>query len=235
MIKIPGTPEGMQAIEDTIAAGINVNVTLLFAVSAYEDAARAYIRGLERYADTHSDLSRISSVASFFLSRIDTAVDKKLEAKAQSASGPERDRLLALRGKAAIANAKIAYERFQMIFSGPQWDALARKGATKQRVLWASTGTKNPAYPDTYYVDTLIGPDTVNTVPPATLDAFLDHGKVADTVTKNVADAHKVTGDLADAGISLDEVTDTLLTDGVKLFTDAFDKLIAAVKEHQPK
>lgn len=235
MIKIPGTPEGLRGIEDSTAAGININITLLFSVDAYEAAARAYIRGLKTYAQTHDDLSRVASVASFFLSRIDTMVDKKLDEKAKSASGVEKDKLEGLRGRAAVANAKIAYERFEKIFSGPEWEALAAKGARKQRVLWASTSTKNPAYNDLMYVEPLIGPDTVNTVPPATLDAFMDHGRVEVTIKDGLADAHKTIQALEAAGISMKQVTDDLLVDGVKQFSDAFNKLIDAVEAYKVK
>lgn len=235
MIKIPGTPEGLRGIEDSIAAGININVTLLFSVEAYEAAARAYVRGLNTYAKTHSDLSRVAGVASFFLSRIDTMVDKQLDEKAKAASGIERDKIEGLRGRAAVANAKIAYERFEKIFSGPEWEALAAKGARKQRVLWASTSTKNPAYNDLMYVEPLIGPDTVNTMPPATLDAFMDHGRVEMTIKDGLDDAHKSMQQLESAGVSMKQVTDALLVDGVKQFSDAFAKLIAAVEEHKVK
>ncbi|MEO8727314.1 MAG: transaldolase [Acidobacteriaceae bacterium] len=235
MIKIPGTPEGLRGIEDSIAAGININVTLLFSVDAYEAAARAYIRGLNTYAKTHADLSRVAGVASFFLSRIDTLADKQLNEKAKAASGIEKDKLEGLRGRAAVANAKIAYERFEKIFSGPEWEALAAKGARKQRVLWASTSTKNPAYNDLMYVEPLIGPDTVNTMPPATLDAFMDHGRVEVTIKDALDEAHQTMQALEAAGVSMKQVTDALLVDGVKQFSDAFVKLIAAVEEHKVK
>jgi transaldolase len=223
----------MQAIEDSVATGVNINVTLLFSVDAYENAARAYIKGLQRYAQTHSDLSRLVSVASFFLSRIDTNVDKKLDDKIKA--GGDKTKLESLKGKAAVANAKIAYERFEKLFSGPEWDALAAKGAKKQRVLWASTSTKNPNYPDLMYIEPLIGPDTVNTLPLATIEAFEDHGKVANTVKDGLAEAHEYMRNLAAAGISIDQVTEELLVDGVKQFSTAFDKLIAAVESHKTK
>lgn len=213
MIKIPGTPEGMQAIEDSVAAGVNINVTLLFSVEAYENAARAYIKGLQRYAKTHNDLSRLVSVASFFLSRIDTNVDKKIDDKIKA--GGDKTKLESLKGKAAVANAKIAYERFEKLFSGPEWEALAAKGAKKQRVLWASTSTKNPNYPDLMYIEPLIGPDTINTLPLTTIEAFEDHGTVASTVKDGLAEAHQYMRDLETAGISIDQVTEELLVDGV--------------------
>ncbi len=235
MIKVPGTPEGIPAIEELIASGINVNVTLLFAVDAYEEAARAYIRGLKRYSESHDDLSHIASVASFFLSRIDSAIDAMLDAKAKTLEGAEKDRVLGLRGKAAIANAKVAYEQFAKLFSGPEWEALAKKGAQRQRLLWASTGTKNPAYPDTLYVDSLIGKDTVNTAPPATVTAWVDHGTAAETLDKDVPASHKLLDDLNGVGISMKEVTDKLLVEGLKLFEEAFEKLIGAVEAHKPQ
>jgi transaldolase len=235
MIKIPGTPEGVPAVEEAIAAGINVNVTLLFSVDAYEASARAYIAGLKRYAQTHDDLSKQASVASFFLSRIDTNIDKQFDDKIKNASGEEQQKLESLKGKAAVANAKIAYERFQKIFSGPEWEQLAAKGARKQRVLWASTSTKNPNYPDLMYVEPLIGPETVNTMPLPTVEAFLDHGKVANTILDGIQQAHQTIRDLEAAGISIKKVTDDLLVDGVKQFSTAFDKLIKAVESHKTK
>ncbi|GAC1643847.1 MAG: hypothetical protein NVS9B15_00550 [Acidobacteriaceae bacterium] len=233
MIKIPGTPEGVKAIEEAVGAGVNINVTLLFSVDAYEQAARAYINGLKKLSATKPDLSRQASVASFFLSRIDVQVDKQLDDKIKTASGAEKAKLESLKGKAAVANAKVAYERFEEIFSGAEWDALAAKGARKQRVLWASTSTKNPAYPDLMYVEPLIGPDTVNTLPLPTVQAFMDHGQVANTIHDGLAEAHNLLSDLEAAGISIRKVTDDLLVDGVKQFSTAFDKLIAAVGAHK--
>jgi transaldolase len=216
MIKIPGTAEGMPAIRAATAAGININVTLLFAIEAYEHAALAYIEGLEERVSQGQDISHLASVASFFVSRVDTLVDKQLKGKPQEAQ---------LRGKAAIANAKLAYERFEQLFSGPRWDALAAKGAKVQRPLWASTSTKDPSYPDTIYMDELIGPHTVNTAPPQTIDAFEDHGTVAETVTKHVDGARRELQQLEAAGIHMDAVTEELLRDGVRLFSEAFDRL----------
>ena len=216
MIKIPGTPEGVPAIREAIASGINVNVTLLFSIDAYEQSALAYIEGLEQRAAAREDIRNIASVASFFVSRVDTLVDKKL------AGRPEES---ALRGKAAIANARLAYELFEKLFSGPRWEALAAKGARPQRPLWASTSTKDPSYPDTIYMDALIGPHTVNTAPPQTIEAFADHGTVAPTVTRGFEEARATLGQLEALGIRMDEVTDELLRDGVRLFAEAFDRL----------
>jgi len=230
MIKVPATPEGIPAIQELIGSGINVNVTLLFAVEAYEKVAHAYIGGLTAFTASGRDLSAIASVASFFVSRIDVSVDKELEAKIKA--GDEKSK--ALLGKVAIANAKIAYASFLKIFSGPVWEALEKKGAQKQRLLWASTGTKNKAYKDTIYVEELIGPDTVNTIPPATFDAFRDHGLLRSSLTEGLDAAPKVLADLAQTGIDFKKITDDLLDDGVKLFADAFKKLLGAVKTETP-
>src|SRR5580700_1509902 len=236
MIKVPGTQEGLPAIHDLIAGGINVNITLLFAQAVYEQVVEAYLSGLEVLAAKGGDISQIASVASFFVSRIDTAVDKLLDDKIAQANDPdEKARLSALKGKIAVANAKLAYQRYKRLFDGARWQALAAKGAKTQRLLWASTGTKNKAYSDVLYVEELIGPDTVNTIPVATMDAFRDHGKIADTLADNVADAQRVLGDLSRAGISLDAVTDKLVEEGVRLFADAADKLLAAVAEKRGK
>ncbi len=236
MIKVPGTQEGLPAIRDLIAGGINVNITLLFAQAVYEQVVEAYLAGLEALAAHGGDISQIGSVASFFVSRIDTAVDKLIDDKIAQANDPdEKARLGALKGKVAVANAKLAYQRYKRLFSGERWQSLAAHGAKTQRLLWASTGTKNKAYSDVLYVDELIGPDTVNTMPIATMDAFRDHGKLADTIEENVADAQRVLGDLGRAGISLDAVTDKLVEDGVRLFADAADKLFAAVAQKRAK
>ncbi len=230
MIKVPATPEGMPAIHDLIAEGINVNITLLFAQQAYEEVVEAYLSGLEALAAKGGDLSRIASVASFFVSRIDTAVDNLLDEKIAKANDPdEKKRLATLKGKVAIANAKLAYQRYLRLFAGPRWDALKTHGARVQRLLWASTGTKNKAYSDVLYVEELIGPDTVNTMPIATMDAFRDHGRPRDTLGQDTAEAQRLLGELDRAGISLKVVTDKLLDDGVRLFADANDKLLAAV------
>jgi len=233
MIKVPGTPEGVPAFQALISEGININVTLLFAQSAYEKVAEAYIAGLEKRAAEGKDISKLASVASFFVSRIDTVIDKQLEEKAKAASSPEEAaRLRALQGKAAIANAKQTYRKYQQIFSGTRWEALAAKGARTQRVLWASTGTKNPKYSDVLYLDSLIGPDTVNTVPPATLDAFRDHGNPTVTLTQGVSEADATMDALAKAGISMDKVTADLLVDGVRLFRESFEQVIAAIEKN---
>jgi transaldolase/glucose-6-phosphate isomerase len=237
MIKIPGTPEGLPAIRQAIGEGINVNVTLLFAQEVYEKVAEAHIAGLEDLAKRGGNVSKIGGVASFFISRIDSLVDSMINDKLKTATdAQQQDLLKSLLGKVAIANGKLTYQRYQRIFSGPRWQALAAQGAQTQRVLWASTSTKNPAYRDVMYVEELIGPDTVNTMPPATIDAFRDHGKLRNSLTEDVAGAQKVMDNLAQAGISIKEVTAKLTDDGVKLFADAFHKLLAAVEKNtQPK
>jgi transaldolase / glucose-6-phosphate isomerase len=232
MIKIPGTAEGLPAIRQAIGEGINVNVTLLFAQEVYEKVAEAHIAGLEDLAKRGGNLKTIGGVASFFISRIDSLVDSIINDKLKTATDAQQQALLkSLLGKVATANGKLAYQRYQRIFSGPRWQALAAQGAQTQRVLWASTSTKNPAYRDVMYVEELIGPDTVNTMPPATIDAFRDHGKLRNSLTEDVAGAQKVMDDLARAGISIKEVTTKLTDDGVKLFADAFHKLLAAVEK----
>jgi len=236
MIKVPGTAEGLPAIRQLIGEGINVNVTLLFAQEVYEQVAEAYIAGLEDLAARGGNLKKMAGVASFFISRIDTLVDSllndKMKATSDSAQQAQYKNLL---GKVAIANGKMTYQRYQRIFSGPRWQALAAKGAQTQRVLWASTSTKNPSYRDVIYVEELIGPDTVNTMPPATVEAFRDHGRLRNSLTEDVPGAQKVMDDLARAGVSIKEVTDKLTDDGVKLFADAFDKLLAAVEKSTSK
>ena len=232
MIKVPGTAEGLPAIRQLIGEGININVTLLFAQEVYEKVAEAYIAGLDDLAKRGGNLKKMAGVASFFISRIDTLVDSMIEDKLKAAKDAQTQGLLkSLLGKVAIANGKLTYQRYQRIFSGPRWEALASKGAQTQRVLWASTSTKNPAYRDVMYVEDLIGPDTVDTMPPATVDAFRDHGRLRNSLTEDVAGAQKVMDDLAKAGISMKEVTTKLTTDGVKLFADAFSKLLAAVEK----
>jgi transaldolase/glucose-6-phosphate isomerase len=229
MIKIPATPEGIPAIRQTLEEGLNINITLLFAQSAYEQVAEAFLSALEARAAKGQDISHIASVASFFVSRIDSLVDSKIDEKLKTASeAPQRSLLESLRGKIAIANAKLTYKKYQELFGGPRWKALAAKGAQTQRLLWASTSTKNPKYRDVLYVEELIGADTVDTIPPATFDAFRDHGKLRPSLTENVEAAAKTMADLAKAGISMKEVTDKLLVDGVKLFSDAFAQLLAA-------
>jgi len=230
MIKIPGTPAGIPAVQHAIREGINVNVTLVFALDAYRQVAEAYIAGLEQRAAAGQPLDRIASVASFFVSRVDTAVDKKLDELITQASDEGRKNALrALQGTAALANAKLAYAAYQEIFSGPRWEALAQKGARTQRCLWASTSTKNPAYRDILYAEQLIGPDTVDTMTPATIDAFRDHGQVARTVDRDVAGARRAFAALERAGISLDAVTRQLQQDGVRQFADSFDALTTTI------
>lgn len=229
MIKIPATPEGIPAIRQTLEEGININITLLFAQSAYEQVAEAFLSALEARAAKGLDIGHIASVASFFVSRIDTLVDSKVDEKLKTAGDAGQKALLeSLHGKIAIANAKLTYKKYQELFSGPRWKALAAKGAQTQRLLWASTSTKNPKYRDVIYVEELIGADTVDTIPPATFDAFRDHGKLRASLTENVDDARKTMENLAKAGISMKEVTDKLLVDGVKLFADAFKQLLDA-------
>jgi transaldolase len=208
-------------------------VTLLFAQEVYEKVAQAYIAGLEDLAARGGNLKKEAGVASFFISRIDSLVDSIIDERLKATSDPQQQSLLkSLLGKVAIANGKLTYQRYLGLFSGPRWAALAAKGAQTQRVLWASTSTKNPACRDVMYVEELIGPDTVDTMPPATVDAFRDHGRVRPSLTENVPAAQKVMDDLAKAGISMKEVTDKLTDDGVKLFADAFDKLLAAVAKN---
>ena len=232
MIKIPGTAEGLPAIRQAISEGININVTLLFAQEVYVKVAEAYVAGVEELAARGGNLKKMAGVASFFISRIDTLIDSMLDQKLKSTSDPNQQALLKnLLGKVAIANGKLTYQRYQKIFSGPNWDKLAAKGAQTQRVLWASTSTKNPNYRDVMYVEELIGPDTVDTIPPATIEAFRQHGRVRPSLTEDIAGAQKAMDDLAKAGLSMKEVTDKLTVDGVKLFSDAFDKLLAAVEK----
>ncbi len=225
MIKVPATPEGIPAIQTLIGEGINVNVTLLFSQEAYRQVAEAYLAGLEALAAAGGDLQRVASVASFFVSRIDSLVDARVEAKLKAGEG-DRALLESLRGKVAIANAKLAYQAYKKIFAGERWERLAAAGARTQRLLWASTGTKNPQYSDVLYVEELIGPDTVNTIPPATWEAFRDHGRVRPTLESDLDAAHDTLETLAKVGISLTEVTDTLLVEAVRLFAEPFDKLL---------
>jgi len=235
MVKVPATPSGTAAIRQLIGEGININVTLLFAIDAYEAVAEAYMSGLETYmasAAGRDRLGSVASVASFFVSRIDTVIDGQLR---QRLAEPELDRyqrrvLEALLGTVAVGNAKLAYQSYQRMIAGPRWTRLAERGAQTQRLLWASTGTKDPAYSDVKYVAELIGPDTVNTVPPATLKAFRDHGVAQATLSAKVDEAHHIMETLGNIGISLDDVTDKLLDDGLRLFSEAFDRLLAAVE-----
>lgn len=212
MIKIPGTQEGLPAVEECLVAGLNINITLLFGVENHEQVALTYIRALERRVQAGEPVDRIASVASFFVSRVDTLVDQRLEAAGR----------MDLSGKAGVANAKIAYAKFKEVFSGPRWEALAAKGARVQRPLWASTSTKNPSYRDVIYVEELIGPHTINTMPQVTLDAFRDHGVARQSLEEDVAGALEHVEALRAAGVDLREVTDELQTQGVKLFSDSF-------------
>jgi transaldolase len=229
MIKIPGTAEGIPAIRATLAEGININITLLFAVSMYERVIDAYLGALEERVAKGQDIAALRSVASFFVSRVDTEVDKRLEALGKPGQTSP------LMGKAAIANAKMAYQLYTKHFEGPRFRALMAKGAAVQRPLWASTGTKNPKYKDTMYVDELIGPDTVNTMPPATLEAFADHGTVARTVDRDVEQARRQLAAIDALGIKLDDVTDLLVREGVKKFEESFDSLLKTIDQKKTK
>jgi len=228
MIKVPGTAEGVPAIRQLLEEGLNINVTLLFAQSAYEAVAEAFFAALEARALKGLELSHSASVASFFVSRIDTLVDSRIEAMRKSGQGAPGDLLDSIEGKVAIANAKLTYKKYQELYGAPRWKALAAKGAQPQRLLWASTSTKNPKYRDVLYVEELIGAETVDTIPPATFDAFREHGKLRKSLTEDVPGAAKVMENLDKAGISMKEVTDKLLVDGVKLFADAFRTLLDA-------
>ena len=224
MVKIPGTAEGLGPIQQMIAEGRSINVTLIFSIPRYADVMEAYIAGLEQLAaNPDADLSRVASVASFFISRVDVEVDKRLDAIGS-------DEALALRGKAAVAQGKLAYKMFAEMFSGPRWDALAARGARVQRPLWASTGAKNPAYSDVLYVDELIAPDTVNTLPEPTLEAFADHGTVARRADVDVEQSEATWAALAEVGVDMDDVADQLEREGVASFMKAFDELIAALE-----
>jgi transaldolase len=233
MIKIPGTLAGGPAISATIAKGINVNVTLLFALDAYIRVAEAYATGLEERVKQGQPIDRIASVASFFVSRIDATIDKEIDARI-AANDPEVETLKGLRGKVAIANAKMAYQWFLEFEKSDRWQALAAKGAQPQRLLWASTGVKDKAYRDTLYVDTLIGRDTVNTMPPATMDAFRERGTVADTLNHDVEDARRILAEAERLGLNLAGVTDTLVEQGVASFAKAFDDLLGSIAAKQP-
>jgi transaldolase len=223
-VKIPATKPGLGAIEDMIAIGKNINVTLIFSLERYKEVVEAYLRGLERLVASGGTPSEVHSVASFFVSRVDTEADKRLE----TIGG---DKALALRGKLAIANAKLAYEHYQQAFSGPRWEFLESKGATPQRCLWASTSTKNPEYRDVLYVEELIGPHTVNTMPEETIRAFQDHGEVrGDTVLEGVGEAHEVFEQLAAVGVEYDDVVETLELEGVQKFADSFAELLDGVR-----
>ena len=238
MIKIPGTPEGVPAVRQLTGEGLNINITLLFAQEAYVAVAEAFMDGLEAALKSGKDISGIASVASFFVSRIDTLVDSTIDAELKNPGSPEQEQLLrSLHGKVAIANAKQAYRSYQQMIAGSRWRALAGRSAQSQRLLWASTSTKNPKYRDVLYLEELIGPQTVKAVRPATMDAFRDHGVVRRTLDADLAAADKTMADLEKAGISMKKVTDQLLDEAIKLFDDAFNKLIAAVdqKKEQKK
>ncbi|MBF2003105.1 MAG: transaldolase [Synechococcales cyanobacterium C42_A2020_086] len=234
MIKIPGTQEGLPAIEAVIAAGISVNVTLLFSVDSYVSSAKAYIRGLEARVEKGEDISKIASVASFFLSRIDSNIDAKIDEKLKGIDDMKaREKLLAIKGKVAIANAKIAYQEYKKIVESDRWKQLAAKGANVQRLLWASTSTKNPEYSDVMYVDELIGPDTVNTLPPTTIDACADHCDVQSRIETHVPEAYHLIESLKDpdVDINLDQVMAELLIDGIEKFVQPFDALMRSLEE----
>ncbi len=216
-VKIPATAAGVPAIEEMIARGKRINVTLIFGLDRYAEVAEAYIRGLERLVEAGGDPKQVTSVASFFVSRVDTEADKRLEGHDD------------LKGRLAVANAKLAYQRYQEIFSGPRWDGLAAKGASTQRCLWASTSTKNPEYRDVMYVEELIGPETVNTMPKETIEAFQDHGEVRPTLEEGLDEARKLFDDLAAAGVDYDDVTRVLEEEGVQKFADSFDELLEGV------
>ena len=233
MVKVPGTTEGIPAFQQLISEGININVTLLFAQEVYERVAEAYVAGLEQLAAKGGDVARIGSVASFFISRIDSSVDAIVATRLKAAtSDREKADLQSVQGKVAIANGKQTYQKYLRLFSGDRWNKLAAKGAQTQRVLWASTSTKNPSYSDVMYVDELIGPDTVNTIPPATFDAFRDHGHPRASLTEDLESADRVMQTAAKLGISMKEVTDKLTEDGVRLFAEAFEKLLKAVERN---
>ena len=232
MIKVPGTTEGIPAFQQLISEGININVTLLFSQEVYKQVAEAYIAGLEQLAARGGDVSKMASVASFFISRIDNSIDVIVGERLKvSKDSREQEQLKSLLGKVAVANGKETYVLYQKIFGGDRWKDLATKGAQTQRVLWASTSTKNPHYSDVLYVQELIGPDTVNTIPPATFNAFRDHGHPRASLTENVEDANRTMETAAKLGISMKEVTDKLTDDGVRLFAEAFDKLLQAVEK----
>jgi len=220
-VKIPATKAGLPAIEEMIASGKSINVTLIFSIQRHEEVMEAYIRGLERLVESGGDPRPVSSVASYFVSRVDTEADKRLDAIGR----PD------LKGKLAVANAKLAYQSWKQVFAGERWAALEAKGATKQWCLWASTSTKSPDYPDTLYVDTLIGPETVNTMPEETIEAFQDHGTVALTLEEGLDEARSLFDELAAAGVDYDDVTRVLEDEGVKKFRDSFDELLGGIRE----
>jgi transaldolase len=231
MVKVPGTEAGARAVQQLLADGINVNITLLFALTAYERVIQAFMGGLEARARSGKPIDRIGSVASFFVSRVDTEVDQRLEALAAAANGDERERILALRGKAAIANARLAYRLFCAELAGARWRALSEKGAKCQRPLWASTSAKNPAYRDVIYVENLIGRHTVNTMPPATIEAFREHGESDRSISDGLDEAQRTLAELEGLGISMKEVTDKLLVEGLASFQKSFDQLTSGIEK----
>jgi len=233
MIKVPGTKPGTPAIQQLISEGINVNVTLLFGLHAYQAVAEAYLAGLEALKAKGGDLAGVHGVASFFVSRIDAKIDTAIDVRLKSAAGAEAADLHRLRGQVAIANAKIAYQRFLTMVGTERWRVLSEAGAAPQRLLWASTSVKDPTYPDTLYADSLIGPDTVDTLPPKTVDAFRNHGHVSQSLTDDVPGAERILADAERLGLDLNGVTDTLVVEGVKLFDEAFDALLKAVAGKQ--
>jgi transaldolase len=230
MVKVPATPAGLPAIEQLISEGHNINITLMFSLKHYEAVAGAYIRGLEKRAQAGQPLNRVASVASVFVSRVETLVDKRLEEKLKPAPN---EAIAALRGTAAVANAKLIYQRFKEVFGGERFEQLQAKGARVQRPLWASTGTKNPAYSDVKYVEELIGPDTVNTMPPATMDAFRDHGKPRQTLEQGLTEASETARRLSDAGIDLIRVGEELQQEGVESFAQSFADLMATIEKRR--
>jgi len=235
MIKVPGTPEGVEPVRRLTSEGLNINITLLFAQEAYVAVAEAYLDGLEAALKAGKDISGIASVASFFVSRIDTLVDSTIEERLKTAKGDDVQLLESLRGKVAIANAKQAYRYYQKMIESPRWKSLAARSAQSQRLLWASTSTKNPKYRDVLYIEELIGPDTVNTIPPATMDAFRDHGVLRRTLDTDLAAADKTMSDLEKAGISMKQVTGKLLDDAIRLFDDAFTQLHQVVEQKRAR
>src|SRR6266852_218109 len=236
MVKIPATKEGLPAIHDQISKGNNINITLIFSVDRYDEVVEAYLSGLEKLHRNGGDLSKVASVASFFVSRVDTKVDKLLAEKIEHTTDPAQKRNLErLYGKAAIANSKLAYDHFKRHFSGARWEKLHKAGARTQRCLWASTSTKDPRYPDTYYVEELIGPDTVDTIPPATLAAFREHGEVRQSIDENVDLARRQLKQLAEVGVDLDQVTRELEVEGVEAFTKSFETLVETLRKESQK
>lgn len=231
MVKVPGTAQGAKAVRQLTSEGINVNITLLFAIDAHERVIEAYMAGLEDRVAAGSPIDHVFSVASFFVSRVDTEVDKRLDEMVKAANPTDRDRLKMLKGRAAVANAKLAYRLFTRKFSEPRWKALEERGGRVQQPLWASTGVKNPAYRDVMYVEDLIGPHTVNTMPPALIDAFKDHGDIQATVDKRLGAAEGLLRELEAVGVSIKDVTDKLLTDGLASFQKSFDTLIGGIEK----